>query len=161
MANVGKMYCMKFPVGLPVLLGTVFNLILFDRRTILDLNSGTAVLLAYLSQNYSTSFGPPKKSIFGIHDPCGIKILFQLRVCLSPLKGHKKNHCFFDTPSAICDCGGGKEDTIHFFTECALFATTMANLLSSISNILIHKNLEHMLNSLSYMFMVTPLSVRL
>ena len=25
---------------------------------------------------------PPKKSIFGIHDPCGIKLLFQLRVGL-------------------------------------------------------------------------------
>ena len=37
---------------------------------------------------------PPKKSIFGIHEPCGIKLLFQLRVGLSPLKGHKKNHNF-------------------------------------------------------------------
>ena len=51
---------------------------------------------------------PTQKSIFSIHDPCGIKLLFQLRVGLSPLKGHKKNHNFSDTPSAICD-------TIHFF----------------------------------------------
>ena len=29
---------------------------------------------------------PPKKSIFDIHDPCGIKLLFQLRVGLSPLR---------------------------------------------------------------------------
>ena len=54
-----------------------------------------------------------------------------------------KNHNFLDTPSAICDCGGGKEDTIHFFTECALFATIRTNLMRSISNILIHNNLEH------------------
>ena len=87
---------------------------------------------------------PPKKSIFGIHDHCGIKLIFQLRVGLSPLKGHKKNHNFLDTPSAICDCGGGKEDTIHFFTECALFATIRTNLMRSISNILTHNNLEHL-----------------
>ena len=35
-----------------------------------------------------------------------------------------------DTPSEICDC--------------ALFATTRTNLLSSISNILIHNNLENL-----------------
>ena len=34
---------------------------------------------------------PPKKSNFGIHDPHGIKILFQLRVGFSLLKGHKKS----------------------------------------------------------------------
>ena len=56
----------------------------------------------------------------------------------------KKNHNFFDTPSAICDCEGGKEDTIHFFTECALFATIRTNLMRSISNILTHNNLEHL-----------------
>ena len=53
------------------------------------------VLLANLSQNYSTSSVPPK---FVIHNPCGIKILFQLRVGLSPLKGQLKNHNFLDTP---------------------------------------------------------------
>ena len=51
---------------------------------------------------------------------------------------------YLDTPSAICDCGCGKEDTIHFFTECALFATTRTNLMRSISNILTHNNLEHL-----------------
>ena len=75
---------------------------------------------------------------------CGIKLLFQLRIGLSPLKGHKKNHNFLDTPSTICDCGGGKEDTIHFFTECALFATIRTNLLRSISNLLTHNNLDHL-----------------
>ena len=59
------------------------------------MNSGTAEVLANLIQNYSTSSIPPKKSIFGIHDHCGIKLLFQLRVGLSPLKGHKKNHNFW------------------------------------------------------------------
>ena len=97
----------------------------------IGMNTGTAVVLANLSQNYSTSSAPlplpppppppPKKSIFGMHDPCGIKLLFQ------------------DTPSAICE-----EDTIHFITECALFATIRTNLMRSISNILTHNNLEHL-----------------
>ena len=87
---------------------------------------------------------PSKKSIFGIHDPYGIKILFQLRVGLSPLKSHKKNHNFLDTPSEICDCGHGNEDTIHFFTKCALYANNRTNLLKSTSNILIQNDLEHL-----------------
>ena len=91
------------------------------------MNSGTAVVLANLSQNYSTSSVPPKSQY----------------LVFSPLKGHKKNHNFLDTPSAICDCGGGKEDTIHFITECALFATIRTNLMRSISNMLTHNNLEH------------------
>ena len=108
------------------------------------MNSGTAVVLANLSQNLLNLIRPHKKSIFGIHDPCGIKLLFQLRVGLSPLIGHKKNHNFLDTPSAVCDCGGGKEDIIHFCTECALCATIRTNLIRCISNILTHNNLEHL-----------------
>ena len=45
---------------------------------------------------------PEKKSIFGIHDPSGLRNLFQLRVGLSPLRYHKKCHNFIDTPSDKC-----------------------------------------------------------
>ena len=38
------------------------------------------------------------KSIFGIHDPLGIKRLFQLRIGLSPLLEHKKKHNFLVPP---------------------------------------------------------------
>ena len=37
---------------------------------------------------------PEKKSIFGIHDPSGLRILFQLNVGLSTLRCHKKRHNF-------------------------------------------------------------------
>ena len=40
-----------------------------------------------------------KKSIFNIHDPKGIKRLFQLRVGLCPLRRHKIKKHFRDTPS--------------------------------------------------------------
>ena len=54
------------------------------------------------------------KSIFGVHDPIGLRYLFQLRVSLSPLRSHKSRHNFIDTPSDICHCNQGVEDTNHF-----------------------------------------------
>ena len=47
---------------------------------------------------------PESKTFFQIHDPVGLRYLFQLRVRLSPLKGHKWCHNFIDTPSGICLC---------------------------------------------------------
>ena len=60
--------------------------------------------ISKFKQELLTLIRPPKKSIFGIHDPRGIRILFQLRVGLY----------FLDTPSGICDCGDGYEDNTHF-----------------------------------------------
>ena len=45
---------------------------------------------------------PNANSIFGIHDPKGLRYIFQLRVSLSPLRSHKFRHNFDDTPSDIC-----------------------------------------------------------
>ena len=59
---------------------------------------------------------PEAKSVFKIHDPAGLRYLFQLRVGLSPLKGHKWCYNFIDTPSGVCHCNQGIEDTSHFFT---------------------------------------------
>ena len=42
---------------------------------------------------------PAKKSVFAIHNPTGIKKLCQLRVGLTQLNSHRKNHNFLDTPS--------------------------------------------------------------
>ena len=49
--------------------------------------------------------------------------LFQLRVGLSHLRYHKKCHNFADTPSDICLCMRGVEDTSHFLLFCPLFIT--------------------------------------
>ena len=46
-----------------------------------------------------------------------IQVIFQLRVSLSPLRGHKWRHNFTDTPSGICHCKQGMEDTSHFSIE--------------------------------------------
>ena len=61
----------------------------------------------------------PKKSVFEIHDPKGLKRLFQLRVELSPLKYHKTG--FRDTPSDICSCQVSAETTEHFLIHCGLY----------------------------------------
>ena len=59
-----------------------------------------------------------EKSIVGIHDPLGLRYLFQLRVGLSSLRYHKKRHNFIDTPSDKCLCNQGIEDTNHFLFLC-------------------------------------------
>ena len=58
---------------------------------------------------------PARKSFYNIRNPAGIKKLFRLRVGLSELKSHKKDHNCLDTPSNMCVCGIEPEDTEHFF----------------------------------------------
>ena len=60
---------------------------------------------------------PNSNSFYDIHDPIGLHILFQLRTGLSPLRSHKFRHNFQDTPSDICACTRGIEDTKHFFSN--------------------------------------------
>ena len=47
---------------------------------------------------------PEKKKVLNIHDPKGMKRLFQLRVGKPTLRHHKKCHNFKDTLSDICPC---------------------------------------------------------
>ena len=69
----------------------------------------------------TTLIRPMPKSIFGIHDPTGLKHLFQLRLGLSLLKYDKKRHNFVDTPNDLCDCYCASEDIKHFFFNYHLF----------------------------------------
>ena len=64
---------------------------------------------------------PSPKSIFDIHEPMGIKWLYQLRVGLSSLYEHKCKHNFRDTPSDNCDVCNRIENFdlgIFYFTRC-------------------------------------------
>ena len=61
---------------------------------------------------------PVPRSIFGIHDSLGIRRLFQLRVGLSPLLGHKSTHKFLDTLSDMCITCNRTENLEHFFLYC-------------------------------------------
>ena len=78
---------------------------------------------------------PEKKSIFNIHDPLGLRYLFNLRVGLSPLRSHKNRHDFADTPLDTCLCNHGLEDINHFLFLCPLYATKRATLISIVTAI--------------------------
>ena len=83
---------------------------------------------------------PPPKRIFDIHDPIGMKWLFQLRVGLSPLYAHKKNHNFSDTPCDKCDVCKRTENLEHFFLHCIRFTETRRTLLNSILTLNVNFN---------------------
>ena len=98
-------------------------------------------------KNYVISFfRPKKKSIFGVHDPIGLRYLFQLRVSLSPLRSHKSRHNFIDTPSDICHCNQGVEDTSRFLFFCPSYVTQRATLATSVNEILLKNNLHNLEN---------------
>ena len=81
---------------------------------------------------------PIPKSIFKLHDPKGLKYLFQLRLGLSPLRSHKKNHNFADTPVDWCECNCAPEDTRHFLLHCKFHDVPRTNLFNSINQILLN-----------------------
>ena len=65
---------------------------------------------------------------------------------LSPLRSHKKHHNFADTPSDICPCNQGIENTRHFLFECLTFATHRARLAVTVTDVLYRNNLIDLAN---------------
>ena len=102
----------------------------------------SAVSLPIFKKNILKTFRPNKKDIFGIHDPRGIKFLFQLRVGLSALKNHKYNHHFLDTPSDRCLCNGDVETTQHYLLKCSYFSCHRRILFESVNPVLSNHNLR-------------------
>ena len=96
--------------------------------------------LSLLKHDIISLIRPESKNVFKIHDPTGLRYLFQLRLRLSPLKGHKHCHNFLDTPSGNCHCNQGIEDTSHFL----LPTTQRASLVTSVKEILLKVNLIHL-----------------
>ena len=74
--------------------------------------------LSVFKKNILKVIRPVKKSLFNIHNPNGIRWIFQMRVGLSPLKSHKKSHNFQDTPDDLCACLLNAETTQHFLLKC-------------------------------------------
>ena len=81
-------------------------------------------------------------SIFGIHDPRGIKWLIKLQVGLSPLYDHKLKHNFSDTPSDKCDVCKRSEYIEHFFLYCTRYIEARHTLLYFVQTLNI--NFEHL-----------------
>ena len=103
--------------------------------------------LAIFKKNITAIIKPKPKSLYNIHDPVGLKYIFQLRVGLSPLKYHKKNHNFIDTPVERCDCGFSPENVSHFLFYCPLYAAPRLDLLNTVSTILRPNNLLHLIEN--------------
>ena len=78
---------------------------------------------------------PSSRSYYNVTDKTGIHRLAQLRVGLSDLRDHRKNHHFVNCPLATCACSQGPETTQHFLLECNRFATHRNVLMSSLSGI--------------------------
>ena len=93
-----------------------------------------------------TLIRPMTKSTFGVHDPLGLRYLFQLRVNLCPLRSHKRQHNFSDTPSDVCECNLGIEDIRHFLIQCTFYAAQRVTLSVSVIDILQRNNLNHLGN---------------
>ena len=74
--------------------------------------------LLNLKNSLNAVVRPAPKSIYDIHDTVSVKWLYQLRVGLSPLKQHKRNHNFIDTPSENCSTCNVTEDTEHYLLAC-------------------------------------------
>ena len=91
---------------------------------------------------------PKAKNTFGVHDPLGLRFLFQLRVDLSPLRNHKRRYSLSDTPSGICEYNQDIEDTNHFSFEFLRYATQRANLAVKVIDILQRNYLNHLGNQL-------------
>ena len=96
---------------------------------------------------------PVPKSIFGIHNPKGLKCLYQLRVGLSPLRFDKRRHNFADTPSDICDCGMAIENTSHFLFFCTNFQAQRVQLMNRVLPLLQNYDLmQHIHNPHIFLF---------
>ena len=100
--------------------------------------------LALLKNDIISLIRPESKSFFNIHDPTGLRYLFQLRLGLSPLKGHKYCHNFNDTRSGTCQCNKGIEYTSHFLLSCPFYTVQRVTLVTSVKEILLKVNLIHL-----------------
>ena len=81
-----------------------------------------------------------KKSIFNVHEN-DIKWIFQLRVGLSPLKRHKKDHNFFGYEDDTCNCLTGPETPSHFLLHCPNFIVHRKMLFDTVNPVLRSHNI--------------------
>ena len=102
-----------------------------------------------LKSHLISLFRPNDKGIFKIHGPFGLRCLFQLRLELSHLRSHKNNHNFEDTPSSLCFCETGIEDTNHYLFRCPFYAVHRVTLAAKVIGILITNNLNQLGNDVS------------
>ena len=94
-------------------------------------------------------YRPLPKETYRIHDPEGLRYLFQLRVGLSPLRYHKKQHHFLDTPTDACLCNTGIETVEHFLFRCPFYASKRLILAQTVVPKLINHDLAFLQNDVN------------
>ena len=99
--------------------------------------------LSIFKKNILKIIRPVKRNIFKIHNPNGIRWIFQLRVGLSPLKSHKRRHNFQDTPDDECVCGNA-ETTQHFLLKCPIYNVQRLNVFQTVNPILLANDLQNL-----------------
>ena len=77
---------------------------------------------------------PTKKSIFGVHDIEGVRLLTRLRVQFSDLHEHRFKHRFHYS-NAMCLCQTSIDDNEHFLLHCPRYANYHEDLFDRVSNI--------------------------
>ena len=77
---------------------------------------------------------PTKKSIFGVHDIEGVRLLTRLRVQFCDLCEHRFRHRFHGS-NPMCLCQTGIEDNEHFLLHCPRDINYRRDLLDCVSNI--------------------------
>ena len=78
---------------------------------------------------------PTANSIFGCHNPIGVKLLTTLRLGLSHLREHKFKDSFHDILDPLCNCGKEVETPFDFLLSCPNYSDERLTLLSKIRNI--------------------------
>ena len=85
--------------------------------------------LNVFKQRFMEFFNVTPYSIYGIHNPHGMKYLTRLRVGLSHLHAHKYNHNFKDTVSRNCLCQINESETVeHYLLHCPTYSLMRAEL---------------------------------
>ena len=69
-----------------------------------------------------------ENTLYNVHDPIGVKLLWRLRLQFTQLNKHKFRHSFHDTVNPMCPYGTDAETTEHFLLRCHCFTTQRSEL---------------------------------
>ena len=85
--------------------------------------------LEVFKKRYMDFFKVIPNSVYGIHNPIGLKYLTRLRVGLSHLRVHKYHHNFSDTTSKMCPCHLNVPESVeHYLLHCPSYSDLRSEL---------------------------------
>ena len=75
---------------------------------------------------------PSPRSVYGVSDFEGLRLLTRLRVGLSHLNAHRFSHNFRDCVNPLCFCNNDEENTEHFILHCHQYKQIRATLFEKV-----------------------------